>query len=431
MIKKISIALMFAALAAAGCSDKDTASSQAQDSASPKQNDASAKQKQPATPVGYVDLTLQQIPTLTKIPGRVVPYQVAQVRPQISGIIQSRLFTEGALVKEGDQLYQIEPNRYQAEVDSAQADLNNAQARVNNAQSVVERYDSLAESDVLSQQVFEDAQTELMQAKATLMQSEAQLKRAKINLAYTKVYAPITGYIGPSSVTKGALVSQQQEQILVTIRQLDPVYVDFSVSASDRQLIGSQNDTSQSQSVSLFLNSGERSPQIGKIIATDFAVDNQTGTIQVRTEFANPETALLPGLFVRGAINDSTADPVIIVPQKSVKIGANGKKHVWVIDADNKARQREVTTGTAFENKWVIENGLKQGERLIVEGTMTLADGQRVKPQKVTQEGDREANQKTNQRAKQEAKQQAKQEVKQKTNKSADDQNAQPTAKAQ
>ena len=207
MIKKVSIALMFAALATFGCSDKDTASSQAQDSASSKQSDASAKQKQPATPVGYVDLTLQQIPTLTKISGRVVPYQVAQVRPQISGIIQSRLFTEGALVKEGDQLYQIEPNRYQAEVDSAQADLNNAQARVNNAQSVVERYDSLAESDVLSQQVFEDAQTELMQAKAAVMQSEAQLKRAKINLAYTKVYAPITGYIGPSSVTKGAGVT--------------------------------------------------------------------------------------------------------------------------------------------------------------------------------------------------------------------------------
>ena len=134
---------------------------------------------------------------------------------------------------------------------------------------------------------------------------------------------------------------------------------------------------------------------------------------------------------MRGAINDSAAESVIIVPQKSVKIGANGKKHVWVIDADNKARQREVTTGTAFENKWVIENGLKQGERLIVEGTMTLADGQRVKPQKVTQEGDREANQKTKQRAKQEAKQEAKQQANQEANKSADGQNAQPTGKAQ
>ena len=379
MIKKVSIALMFAALATFGCSDNNNVSSQSQQSASPQQKD-NAKKKQPATPVGYIELKPQQVPTLAKIPGRVVPYQVAQVRPQISGIIQSRLFTEGALVKEGDQLYQIEPNRYQAEVDSAQANLNNAQARVNNAQSVVDRYDSLAESDVLSQQVFEDAQTELMQAKAVVMQSEAQLKRAKINLAYTKVYAPITGYIGPSSVTKGALVSQQQEQTLATIRQLDPVYIDFSVSASDRQLIGSQNDTSQNQSVSLFLNSGERYPQVGKIKATDYAVDNQTGTIQVRTEFANPDTALLPGLFVRGAINDSAADPVIIVPQKSVKIGANDKKHVWVIDADNKAREREVITGTAFENKWVIEKGLKQGERLIVEGTMALADGQSVKP---------------------------------------------------
>lgn len=412
MIKNISIALVFAALSTTGCSDKDNASSQAQQTASSQQNDGNAKQ--PATPVGYIELTPQQVPALTKIPGRVVPYQVAEVRPQISGIIQSRLFTEGALVKEGDQLYQIEPNRYQAEVDSAQANFNNTQARVNNAQSVVERYDSLAESDVLSQQVFEDAQTELMQAKAAVMQSEAQLKRAKINLAYTKVYAPITGYIGPSSVTKGALVSQQQEQTLVTIRQLDPVYVDFSVSASDRQLIGQQvqqssqlNDADQTQTVSLFLNSGERYPYIGNIKATDFAVDNQTGTIQVRTEFANPETALLPGLFVRGAINDSTADPVIIVPQKSVKIGANGKKHVWVIDADNNAREREVTTGTAFENKWVIKEGLTQGERLIVEGTMTLADGQRVKPQKVTQEDEQEAKN------------------------SANDQNAQSTGKAQ
>lgn len=412
MIKNISIALVFAALSTTGCSDKDNASSQAQQTASSQQNDGNAKQ--PATPVGYIELTQQQVPALTKIPGRVVPYQFAEVRPQISGIIQSRLFTEGALVKEGEQLYQIEPNRYQAEVDSAQANFNNTQARVNNAQSVVERYDSLAESDVLSQQVFEDAQTELMQAKAAVMQSEAQLKRAKINLAYTKVYAPITGYIGPSNVTKGALVSQQQEQTLVTIRQLDPVYIDFSVSASDRQLIGQQvqqssqlNDADQTQTVSLFLNSGERYPYVGNIKATDFAVDNQTGTIQVRTVFANPETALLPGLFVRGAINDSTADPVIIVPQKSVKIGSNGKKHVWVIDADNKAREREVTTGTAFENKWVIKEGLTQGERLIVEGTMTLADGQRVKPQKVTKEDEQEAKN------------------------SANDQNAQSTGKAQ
>ena len=376
----ISLSLLFLVQ---GCSDDKKSSKPSSSNSS----SIESSKRTPAAPVGYIEISFQSTPIVNKIPGRVVPFQVAEVRPQVSGIVQKRMFTEGSIVEEGEQLYQIEPNRYQADFESAQASYNNAQARVENAQSVVNRYDSLAASDVLSQQAFDDAETELTQAEASLAQAQAQLKTARINLAYTKVYAPITGFISPSNVTKGALVSQQQEQPLATIRQLDPVYVDLSLSANDQQQMYTQlinsgiRENESSETVTLFLGSDEPYAHEGKLQAADLAVDNQTGTIRLRAVFPNPDNVLLPGLFVRGAIQDDGANKVVIVPQKSVKMSAKGAKHVWLIDSDAKARKREVTTGSAFENKWIVKKGLNEGDRLIVEGTMMLQEGQPVKPE--------------------------------------------------
>ncbi|GGW87357.1 efflux RND transporter periplasmic adaptor subunit [Alteromonas halophila] len=343
-------------------------------------------QAQPV-PVGFITVSPEKIGYTEKLPGRVVSYRVAQIRPQVGGIIQARLFEEGSLVEEGEQLYQIDPERYEADLAMAQANLESATAAVANAQSVVDRYDGLAAKKVLSEQEFDNAKMELQQAKASVSQAEAEVKSAKINLAYTKVYAPISGFIGPSSVTKGALVTQQQQAPLAVIRQLDPVYVDLSQSVSDAQQLKARLIESRIQkrndsdfSVSLFFSeSGEPYPHKGKLDATDLAVNEQTGAIRIRSVFPNPDNRLLPGLFVRAAIEDLASSDALVVPQKSVQIGRNGAKHVWVVANGNKAAKRAVKTGVAYKDKWIIEEGLQKGDKVIVEGTMTLRDGAPVK----------------------------------------------------
>ncbi len=341
-----------------------------------------------AMPVGFVSVSLQPIGYTEKLPGRVVSYRQAEIRPQVSGIIQARMFEEGTLVEKGQQLYQIDPERYQADLEVAQANLESANAQVENAQTVVNRYDGLAKMNALSQQELDDATTRLKQARASVSQSEAQLKNAKINLAYTRVYAPISGFIGPSGVTEGALVTQQQSTPLATIRQLDPVYVDLAQSVGNAQelkarLINSriqkQDDTEFS--VSLFLSqSGEPYEHKGKLDATDLAVDEQTGAIRLRSIFPNPDNQLLPGLFVRASIKGLSTSKALTVPQKSVQIGQGGARHVWVVTADNKAGKKAVQTGLAYSNRWVIEQGLKPGDKVIVQGTMNLQEGAPVKP---------------------------------------------------
>ncbi|WP_414828187.1 efflux RND transporter periplasmic adaptor subunit [Alteromonas sp. H39] len=374
------------------CSDDKSGSQQDSEAGGPNAG------SQQAMPVGFLNIRPSRIDYTEKLPGRVVSYRVAQIRPQVSGIIQERLFEEGSLVEEGEQLYQIDPARYQADLEMAQANLESARAAVANAQAIVERYDSLAASKVLSEQEFDNAKTELQQAKATVSQAEAEVKSAQINLAYTKVYAPISGFIGPSTVTKGALVTQQQSEPLAVIRQLDPVYVDLSQSVGDAQKLKARLIESRVQEredenfeVSLFLSdSDEPYPHKGKLDATDLAVDEQTGAIRLRSVFPNPENRLLPGLFVRASIEDLASSAALVVPQKSVQIGDGGEKHVWLVSSDNKAVKRKITTGVAYQDKWVIEDGLSEGDRVIVEGTMNLQEGAPVKPSNVNQSPDKQ-----------------------------------------
>ncbi|WP_018984286.1 efflux RND transporter periplasmic adaptor subunit [Salinimonas chungwhensis] len=370
------------------CSEEKSGNGQAQ---GPGGSQGEAQQ---AIPVGYITVSPQKIGYTEKLPGRVVSYRVAQIRPQVSGIIQERLFEEGSLVEEGDQLYQIDPERYQADLDMAQANLESAQAAVANAQAVVNRFDGLAQKQVLSEQEFDDAKTRLRQARASVSQAEAEVKNARINLAYTNVYAPISGFIGPSSVTKGALVTQQQQEPLAIIRQLDPVYVDLSQSVGDAQKLKARLIESRIQKrddvkfeVSLFFTeSGEPYPHKGKLDATDLAVDEQTGAIRLRSVFPNPDNRLLPGLFVRASIEDLSSSQALVIPQKSVQIGNGGAKSVWVVASGNKASKRSVQTGVAYQNQWVIEDGLQAGDKVVVEGTMNLQDGAPVKPKDISQQ---------------------------------------------
>lgn len=346
---------------------------------------------QQAIDVGFVEIKPVQVNRTNELPGRVVSYQVAEIRPQVSGIIQSRLFKEGSYVEEGQQLYQIDPARYEADYQMAIANLQDAIARKENAQIQVNRYEELIASNAVSQQEYDNAVASLAQALAAVSLAEAEVQSAKINLEYTRVYAPISGYISPSSITKGALVTSQQQMPLATVRQLDPVYVDLSQSAAEvrdlqERLSASRlNKDSQSQyEVSLYLNNAKQLyPHKGTLDATDLAVDIQTGSIRLRSVFDNPETILLPGMFVWASVEEVGRSKQIVIPQKSVVIDADGKKSVWVVSAENKASKIPIRTGAAYGDNWIVLDGLKTGVRLIVEGTMMLRPGALVKPESI------------------------------------------------
>jgi len=353
----------------------------------------SSKQKAPATDVGFVELQLRAINQFNPLPGRVVAYQVAEIRPQISGIILSRLFEAGDFVKEGQSLYQIDPARYQADLNIAQAAHEDADAGLQNAQVLANRYETLIASNAVAVQEYDNVVAALKQAKASFSIAEAEVQAAQINLDYTEVRSPISGQISPSAVTKGALVTNGQINSLAIVRQLDPVYVDLSQSAMaaralrDRLTLARLGSGADAKfPVKLYMTETDVPyAHEGTLDTTGSAVDPQTGAIRLRSIFPNPDEILLPGMFVRAAVADEGRAKAIIIPQKSVDIQPDGKKSVWVIDSQDKAEKRMIQTGTAYGNHWVVLEGLKAGERLIVEGSMTLSEGAKVQPEKITQ----------------------------------------------
>lgn len=367
------------------------ASSHHQAQTQEKQSSSSRSGQSRKADVGFIMVRPISINRTNQLPGRVISFQRAEIRPQVSGIIQSRLFKEGSYVDEGQQLYQIDPARFEAEHQRAQANLQDARARVKNAQNLVNRFKELIGYNAVSKQEFDDAQAGLDQAKAAVALAEADVRTAKINLDYTKVYSPISGYISPSNVTKGALVTAQQEVAMATVRQLDPVYVDLSQAAAEarnlqERLTASRlrNDKTQYE-VTLYLNNTDETySHKGTLDATDLAVDIQTGAIRLRSVFPNPDNILLPGMFVRASIEDLGRAKEIIVPQKSVNIEPDGSKSVWVVMPDDTAEKRTIRTGAAYRNNWVVLNGLKSGDRVIVEGQMRLQEGASLKAEKMT-----------------------------------------------
>ena len=373
-----------------GCGDGGFQTSRQEQGDAPAQQEARRQRsgRQSTPKVGILTVRPQQIAIANALPGRVRASMTAEIRPQVSGIIQERLFQEGSFVEKGQQLYQIDPARYEADYQRAMANLQSALAELENAKVLKGRYQPLIDDSAVSEQELDNATARVKQARAAVSLAEAEVKTAKINLDYTKVYSPIAGYIGPSAVTQGALVTAQQETALSTVRQLDPVYVDLSHSAAQARQLQERLMTSRAGAsipetfeVTLLLgNTGETYPHKGNLEATDLAVDETTGTIKLRSVFANPEGLLLPGMFVRARIEQTDAPQAIVVPQKSVSIQPDGSKFVWVVASGNTALRREVSTGPSYKNSWVVRNGLEAGDKVIVEGAMTLRDGMNVEP---------------------------------------------------
>lgn len=353
---------------------------------------ADQPQKQaPVQEVGVITLKAQDIALNAELPGRTQAFKQAEVRPQVSGIIEKRLFTEGATVKAGDQLYQIEPATYQAAVATAQAELARAEANFAAAKSREARYKDLVSAKAISQQEYDDAKATFGEANASIAAAKAALETARINLKYTRVLAPISGVIGKSNVTEGALVAANQAQVLATIQQLDPIYVDVSQSAEallslKRKMREGAVSALDEVSVSLKLSDGSDYEYQGKLQFAGVDVSETTGTVVLRAIFPNPDGLLLPGLFVRTQLPEGMSPKAIVAPHLAIARDRTGKATALVVNAEGTVELRQVTLGRAVGHNWLVESGLNEGDQLIVEGLQKTAPGAPVKtvPAKVT-----------------------------------------------
>ncbi|MCE1929594.1 efflux RND transporter periplasmic adaptor subunit [Enterobacter hormaechei] len=313
----------------------------------------------------------------TELPGRTDAYRVAEVRPQVSGIILHRNFTEGSDVKAGESLYQIDPATYQAAYDNAKGELVKAQAAANIAHLTVKRYVPLVGTQYVSKQEYDQAVATAQQADASVVAAKAGVESARINLAYTKVTSPINGRIGKSSVTEGALVTNGQATALATVQQLDPIYVDVTQSSSDFMRLKQQaslqkGDTS---SVELLMENGQPYPLKGTLQFSDVTVDESTGSITLRALFPNPQHMLLPGMFVRARIDEGTQPDAILVPQQGVTRTPRGDATVLVVNEKNQVESRTVVAPQAIGDRWLITEGLKNGDRVIISGLQKVRPG--------------------------------------------------------
>jgi membrane fusion protein (multidrug efflux system) len=353
----------------------------------PAQAQISSGQR-PLAEVVVETITPQSLIITQDLPGRTSAYQVAEIRPQVSGIIIDRLFEEGSFVKEGQQLYQIDPAPYRAAYDSTIADLRKAEANLKSVEPKLERYQELVEVGGVSRQDYDDVVAQLEQAKADVEVAKAAVSTAKINLNYTKVFAPISGRVGKSSVTKGALVTANQAAALATVQNLSKIYVDVSQSSTEimklrRQLL---NDEHPEKITAQLLLEGEDEPYAfaGEVQFSDVSVDEGTGMIQLRILFPNPDNYLLPGLFVKARVPQSKFDQAIVVPQQAVVRGAGGDASVWLVGEGDVVVSQPVVAQQAMVDKWLISDGLQAGDRIVVTGLQKIAAGAQVKAVEAT-----------------------------------------------
>ena len=330
--------------------------------------------------VGIVTLKSAPLQITTELPGRTSAYRIAEVRPQVSGIILKRNFVEGSDIQAGVSLYQIDPATYQASYDSAKGDLAKAQAAANMDQLTVKRYQKLLGTKYISQQDYDTAVATAQQSNAAVVAAKAAVETARINLAYTKVTSPISGRIGKSAVTEGALVQNGQTTALATVQQLDPIYVD--VTQSSKEILSLKKDIASGKlktkggaiPVTLIMEDGTKYPQTGELTLSEVSVDPGTGTITLRAEFPNPDNILLPGMFVRTELPQGTMEKALLVPQRAVMREANGTPYVYVVEDGKIAIRRLVTHRTQGQN-WIVEEGLKPGEKVVVEGLQRIRPG--------------------------------------------------------
>ncbi len=349
-----------------------------------------SRKKQSAPPpvpeVVVVTLQPQQTVLATELPGRTSAYLVAEIRPQVNGLIQRRLFTEGSDVNAGQVLYQIDPAPFQATLKNAKAALNKVEASLPSIRSRTERYRELLADKAVSQQDYDDAASALNQAEADTQYWKAMVDTATIHLGYTQVTAPIPGRIGKSNVTDGALVTAYQPLALATIQQLDPIYVDVPQSTTEllrlkrRVEYGhfNQNGTSQKK-VKLLMEDGTPYLLEGTLQFRDVTVDPTTGSVTLRIVFPNPQEALLPGMFVRAVVQEGVLDQAILLPQQAVSRDFKGNPVALIVDANEQVQQRMLTLDRAIGDKWLVTSGLASGDRVIIEGIQKVRPGTSVK----------------------------------------------------
>lgn len=377
----LAVVLMLSgSLALTGCDDKQ---------------DQQGGQQMPE--VGVVTLKTEPLQITTELPGRTVAYRIAEVRPQVSGIILKRNFVEGSDIEAGVSLYQIDPATYQATYDSAKGDLAKAQAAANIAELTVKRYQKLLGTQYISKQEYDQALADAQQATAAVIAAKAAVETARINLAYTKVTSPISGRIGKSSVTEGALVQNGQASALATVQQLDPIYVDVTQSSNDflrlkQELAnGSLKQENGKAKVDLVTSDGIKFPQSGTLEFSDVTVDQTTGSITLRAIFPNPDHTLLPGMFVRARLQEGTKPTALLVPQQGVTRTPRGDATVLVVGADNKVETRQIVASQAIGDKWLVTDGLKAGDRVVVSGLQKVRPGAQVKVQEITADNKQQA----------------------------------------
>jgi len=335
----------------------------------------------PPPEVAVVTVAAQTAPLVTELPGRVEASRVAQVRARVNGIVQKRVFKEGSEVKAGQLLFQIDPAPYQAAVDSAKAALAKAQANLTQAKELATRYKPLADARAISSQEYVNAQAAQAQAEADVASANAALRTAQLNLGYASVTAPISGRIGRALVTEGALVSAAEATQLALIQQIDPVYVNATQAVADvarlRKTFGA--GAKDLSAVRIVFEDGSELPQRGRLLFADLSVDPTSAQMTLRTEVANPQGLLLPGMYVRTRLVQGQIADAMLIPQQAVTRGPDGDT-VLVVGADGKPQPRKVTIGGVEGAKWIVLDGLKAGEQVIVEGFQKIRPGAPVKP---------------------------------------------------
>lgn len=340
----------------------------------------------PPPEVSVITLKARPVEITDQLPGRTTAFRVAEVRPQVTGVVQKRLFAEGTEVKAGEQLFQIDAGSYRAALSSAEAALKRAEAQAVTAKLLAERYAPLIAANAVSKQENDEAIAARARAEADVASARAAVDAARISVVYTQVLSPITGQIGRTLVTEGALVTSGQQAPLATVQQLDPIYVDITQSSTEmlrlkRQLASGEmvKDEHNQAEVSLTLEDGSVYPERGRLKVSEASVDPSTGSVVLRAVFPNPRRELLPGMFVRAQLAQGTRAAALMVPQRGVAHNARGEATVLIVDKDEKVAERVVTADRAIDGEWLITAGLASGDRVIVDGLQKARPGSPVK----------------------------------------------------
>ncbi|WP_423210124.1 efflux RND transporter periplasmic adaptor subunit [Paracoccus yeei] len=352
-------------------------------------------QELPPPVVSVQTMTPEALPIVNELPGRVAATRTAEVRPRVGGIVVSRVFEQGSRIEEGAVLYKIDPAPFAVRVTSAQATLARAEATRDNARDQMARAEALRERRVTAGVDLENATTTLAQAEADVAIARAALQEAELNLGYTDVTAPISGVVGRALVTEGALVNAQSD-VMATIQQLDPVYVDVTQSASElfalrrardagRLVMASENEAR----VQLIFDDGSEYPHPGRLLFSEASVDSTTGQITLRAEFPNPDDVLLPGLYVRARVEQAVRENALTIPQMAVQRDQSGQAYVYALKDADTVERRDVTLGQTTGNRWLVESGLEPGDKVVVAGAQKLYPDAKVVPQPIEAAGEK------------------------------------------